>query len=115
MWFICTIFYQSASESGISYPNLDEPPPPSYDSTAVPSDGSGVGQLIDLGTDISVAPPTSSSTGAQPQGGDIVSQLAELGITAQPSPNTAPVSQQIQQSDEFDVFAKSRTAYGGDQ
>lgn len=94
------------SGTGISYPNLDEPPPPSYDAAAAPSDGSGVGQLIDLGSDITSGPPVQSEGGG---GGDIVSQLAELGITTQPS------SQPQQQSDEFDMFARSRTAYGTDQ
>ena len=66
-----------------------------------------MGQLIDLGADITAPPPSSE---AQPQGGDIVAQLAELGITSQPTAATS-----TQQTDEFDVFAKSRTAYGGDQ
>ena len=102
----------AASESGISYPNLDEPPPPSYEASAVPfgeDGGSGVGQLIDLGSEIS-EPVT------QPQAqGDIVSQLAELGITAQPTQTTTAPSQSAQQSDEFDVFARSRSAYSSEQ
>lgn len=102
----------TTTESAISYPNLDEPPPPSYDVSVVPppSDGSGVGQLIDLGTDISEPAPTTSQTQ-----GDIVSQLAQLGITAQPAPNATAPSQPPQQSDEFDVFARSRTAYATEQ
>ena len=105
----------SAGASGISYPNLDEPPaPPSYESATTPpppaneAESGGIGQLIDLGTDITspVVPPTS-----QPEGGDIVSQLAQLGITAQPSPNAAPPQQQQSATDDFDVLARSRTTY----
>ena len=113
--FHCCSFQPSASAGGISYPNLDEPPaPPSYELATGPpkeegGDSSGVGQLIDLGTDITtpVAPPTSQGQG------DIVTQLAQLGITAQPSPNTAPPPQQEQPSpaDDFDVLARSRTTY----
>lgn len=104
----------AASESGISYPNLDEPPPPSYEASAVPTGeggGSGVGQLIDLGSEIS-EPATQSQSQAQ---GDIVAQLAELGISAQPTQSTTTPSQPAQESDEFDVFARSRSAYGSEQ
>ncbi len=82
-------------DSGISYPSLDDPP--TYTE-----------QLIDLGAD--VAPPT-SYTG---QGDDIVNQLAQLGITSetsQPPPATAPAAAP---GDDFDMFAKSRTAYSGE-
>ena len=74
------------------------------------AESSGIGQLIDLGSDITtpVAPPTS-----QQGGGDIVTQLAQLGITGQPSPNAAPPPQQQPQpaADDFDVLARSRTTY----
>lgn len=104
----------SASASGISYPNLDEAPaPPSYESATTPpppAESGGIGQLIDLGTDITspVAPPTS-----QQGDGDIVAQLAQLGITAQPSPNAAPPAQQQPPppADDFDILVRSRTTY----
>ena len=113
--------------SGISYPNLDEPPPPAYDSTVTEQPG-GVGQLIDLGTDIT-APPTQQPP-PQQQGDkadDIVAQLAQLGITSSTAttapvpatttavPDVPPQPPQVQGqpgTDEFDIFAKSRTAYG---
>ena len=71
-----------------------------------------MGQLIDLGSDITAPPPTT-----QPSQSDIVAQLAQLGIT-----NTAPTTQSPQQQqeqqqppDEFDIFTQSRTAYGSSQ
>ena len=66
-----------------------------------------MGALIDLGSDImSPVPP-------QPSGGtDIVTQLADMGVTGTQTPTTQPSA--IEQSaDEFDMFAKSRTAYAG--
>ena len=112
LFILCPFLQPSASASGISYPNLDEaPPPPSYElATSPPKEAeSGVGPLIDLGTDITapVAPPTSQGQG------DIVAQLAQLGISAQPSPNTdAPApQQQTTGADDFDVLAQSRITY----
>lgn len=47
-----------------------------------------------------------------PGGPDIVTQLAEMGISggSQPTPAVPPLEQS---TDEFDMFAKSRTAYAG--
>jgi len=87
----------------ISYPSLDasEPPPPAYEESAV-------GQLIDLGTEITE--PPSQPPPPQAGGGDIVTQLAQLGITT--ATEQPPPAAGIQDShDEFDMFAKSRTAY----
>ena len=88
--------------SGISYPSLDEQPPPAYEG------GTTVGTLIDLGTDIS-APAEPA-----PRGQDIVSQLADMGITGGQAPSSESTLRDVEQShDEFDMFAKSRTAYAG--
>ena len=98
---------------------MDDPLPPSYEASSAATTTEGVGQLIDLGTDIT-APPS------DPQGStadDIVAQLAQLGVstsTAVASSNgTAPtIPQQTSTSaaaDEFDMFAESRTAYGTQQ
>ena len=77
----------------ISYPSLDDSqPPPAYEDSAV-------GQLIDLGTEIP----------APSQQGDIVSQLAELGVTT--TPGETAQAKPPESQDEFDMFAKSRTAY----
>lgn len=70
-----------------------------------------MGQLIDLGSNISTPLPPQSGGES-----DIVSQLAQMGITgAQPppaaaEPETRPPAAE-QNVDEFDIFAKSRTAY----
>ena len=92
------------TETAISYPNMDENSPPSYEASSTNEPG-GVGQLIDLGTDIT-NPPNSS----QAQGDDIVTQLAQLGVTT--ASNAAPPAETRNKPDEFDIFAKSRTAYG---
>ena len=69
-----------------------------------------MGPLIDLGSDITTPLPPQTSGGT-----DIVSQLADMGITGGPAPpstqSTVPPLEQS--SDEFDMFAKSRTAYAG--
>lgn len=59
---------------------------------------SNTGQLIDLGTEPAPPPPQN----------DIVSQLAQLGITSDPAP---PTQTGPQSTDEFDIFAKSSSAY----
>lgn len=88
--------------SSISYPSLEEQPP-AYDG------GTTVGTLIDLGTDLSTPVPPQTTGGT-----DIVSQLADMGITGGQAPPTHTADPQIEQSaDEFDMFAKSRTAYAG--
>ena len=115
---------QPEAGSAISYPSMDDPLPPSYESASAEQPAmaaGGTGQLIDLGTDITVPPP-------DPQGGstadDIVAQLAQLGVTTTPSSGTngasAPsIPQQTSTggatTDEFDMFAESRTAYGTQQ
>jgi hypothetical protein len=87
----------------ISYPSLDDQPP-AYEG------GTAVGPLIDLGSDITAPLPPQTSEGA-----DIISQLADMGITGGQAPpatqSTVPPLEQS--SDEFDMFAKSRTAYAG--
>lgn len=88
--------------ASISYPSLEEQPP-AYDG------GATIGTLVDLGTDLStpVAPQTTG-------GVDIVSQLEDMGITGSQAPPTQPAVPPFEQStDEFDMFAKSRTAYAG--
>ena len=103
---------------------MDDPLPPSYESASAEQSttgAGGVGQLIDLGTDITTPPP-------EPKGGntadDIVAQLAQLGVTTTPSAGTNGVTAPSippQTStggtapDEFDMFAESRTAYGTQQ
>ena len=81
----------------------------------------GVGQLIDLGSDITAVPPTQPLEGVG-TADDIMTQFAELGITSSPSHTAAADSmangmqqkteQDGQGQDEFDMFAQSRTAYG---
>lgn len=108
----CLMLFFSQPDAGasISYPDMDEPPPPSYEATST-TQTSGIGQLIDLGTDIT-APPT----GSEPQGArsdDIVAQLAQLGVTTEGTAQDNGVQSQIKSTvDEFDMFAESRTAYG---
>ncbi|XP_064406991.1 TOM1-like protein 2 [Halichondria panicea] len=82
-----------ATEGGgeISYPSFEDPP--AYESSEQ--------QLIDLGTE--VAPPTSSGQD------DIVTQLAQLGIISDTATPPAPPPPT---TDEFDMFAQSRTASG---
>ncbi len=84
----------SATEGGgeISYPSFDDPP--AYEPPE---------QLIDLGAE--VAPPTSAGQD------DIVTQLAQLGIVSDTATPPAPPPQT---TDEFDMFAQSRTAYSGE-
>ena len=96
---------------------MDEPPPPSYDLASTipqttPQNG-GIGQLIDLGSDITT-PPTSSD----PQGDradDIVAQLAQLGVTPGAGGGADGQTQGGGAKDDFDMFAQSRTAYGTEQ
>ena len=96
----------------ISYPSLDDPPPPSYELTT-----GGVGQLIDLGD--TATPQQQPATQTSEAGGDIVAQLAELGVTGQAVSSSSSSQQQQQQqapaaednSDDFDMFAESRKAY----
>lgn len=128
----CIFVYLQASDTGssISYPSLAGGPllPPSYDSVPTTEQQSslGVGQLIDLGSDITAPPPTMPQEGED----DIMMQFAQLGITttAPPPTSTAPAAMAngMQQesvqgerreslSDEFDMFAQSRTAYGTHQ
>lgn len=97
---ILVIYIQPAPS--ISYPSLDDDQPPVYD------EGTSVGTLIDLGTDITTPVPPQTT----PEGPDIVTQLAEMGISggSQPTPAVPPLEQS---TDEFDMFAKSRTAYAG--
>ncbi len=65
-----------------------------------------MGQLIDLGTDLTTIPSTQEQNAT---GEDIVTQLAQLGIT----PSGGGVTDSSEhKSDEFDMFAESRTAYG---
>lgn len=95
---------------------MDDPLPPSYDATQAGGDG-GVGQLIDLGTDITTSPAASLQQ-PPPAGGersdDIVAQLAQMGVT--PATGGAPQQQGTRGGDEFDMFAESRTvAYGNQQ
>ena len=69
-----------------------------------------MGTLIDLGSDITAPLPPQST----PEGQDIVSQLKDLGITGGqtgPQQSAAPPAAVEQSHDEFDMFAKSRTAY----
>ena len=89
--------------AAISYPSLDDQPPAYEGATTV-------GPLIDLGSDITVPLPPQTSGGT-----DIISQLADMGITGGPTPaSTQPTVPPLEQSsDEFDMFAKSRTAYTG--
>lgn len=62
-----------------------------------------------MGTDLSTPVPPQTTGGT-----DIVSQLADMGITGGQAPPTHTADPQIEQSaDEFDMFAKSRTAYAG--
>ena len=83
-----------------------EDQPPAYD------EGTTVGTLIDLGSDLTTPlPPQTSGAGG---GVDIISQLADMGITGAQAPPTQPAVPPVEQSsDEFDMFAKSRTAYAG--
>ena len=94
--------------TSISYPSLDEQLPGSEEG------GGAVGTLIDLGSDITTPVP-SQKEGEAGGGADIVSQLAEMGIATGGQPAAAPVQPQPrdveQTTDEFDIFAKSRTAY----
>jgi hypothetical protein len=89
----------------ICYPALDDQQPPPYEGEA------SVGTLIDLGSDITAPLPPQST----PEGQDIVSQLKDLGITGgQSGPQQSAAPAAVEQShDEFDMFAKSRTAYAG--
>lgn len=88
--------------ASISYPSLEDQPP-AYDG------GTTVGTLIDLGSDLSSPMPPQTAGGT-----DIVSQLADMGITGSEAPPIQPAEPPIEQStDEFDMFAKSRTAYAG--
>ena len=93
-------FSFSQPAASISYPSLDDQQPPPYEGE--PS----VGTLIDLGTVITAPQPP-------PGGQDIVSQLAELGVAGgQSGPQQSTGPPDVEQShDEFDMFAKSRTAY----
>ena len=109
--------------SGISYPKLDDPPPPSYtvaSTTPTPQNtaqqSSDIGQLIDLGSDIS-APPTTAPPTQGERADDIVAQLAQLGVTPGNEGGVTSSSGQGQRggADEFDMFAESRTAYGTEQ
>jgi hypothetical protein len=92
----------SEPAASISYPSLEDQPP-AYEG------GATVGTLIDLGSDLSAPPDTQPAPGH-----DIVSQLADLGISGDQAPPTQPPEPPLEQStDEFDIFAKSRTAYAG--
>ena len=113
-----SVLPQTEASTAISYPNMDEPPPPSYEVSSV---SSGVGQLIDLGTDITATPPDPSRQQQQQQqhgGDDIVADLARMGVTSQQAPTTSTVTTSLPPPapvDEFDMFAQSRTAYGTSQ
>ena len=82
-------------------------------------EGAAVGTLIDLGADITTPMPATQEGGARggaEGGSDIVSQLAAMGISsgAQSSApgQDQPSDMHVEQgADEFDIFAKSRTAY----
>ena len=90
--------------ASISYPSLDDQQPPAYEGDTT------VGTLIDLGSDIT-APLTSQ---LPPGGQDIVTQLADMGVTGGQAPPSQSGALSVEQShDEFDMFAKSRTAYAG--
>ena len=97
---------------------------PSYEQAStvpeagVTGGGEGVGQLIDLGSDIMAPPPAAQGERSD----DIVTQLAQLGITTEPAAtveggtaNPAPSGGGQTNGDEFDMFAESRTAYGTQQ
>ncbi len=97
---------------------MDDTLPPSYEtaSTDQTTGTGGVGQLIDLGTDIKAPPPESQGGTAD----DIVAQLAQLGVTTSTAPDTngtTPAQETATNgaTDEFDMFAESRTAYGTQQ
>ena len=65
-----------------------------------------MGTLIDLGSDITAPVPPPSTEGT-----DIVSQLADMGISGSQAPPPPAVPPLEQSTDEFDMFAQSRTAY----
>ena len=98
---MCVLLFPQPA-AAISYPSLDDQQPPAYDG------GATVGTLIDLGSEITAPQP--APTGQQ----DIVSQLADMGVTGGQAPPTQSAGPEVEQShDEFDMFAKSRTAYAG--
>ena len=134
---ICDLFnylQPMVTGSSITYPSINSNPS-LLDATSAmqqqPPPSRSTGQLIDLGSDITATPPAPPQEGGN-TADDIMTQLAQMGITttspAPPISSTSAnmangVQQQQQQlaqnsqwqreslSDEFDMFAQSRTAY----